>query len=388
MKYATAENGRRRKSALWLCCVSLALAAGTMAQGGGVGGVAARGRLLAPVYLNTQGPFSFLVDTCLARPVVTPAVAAYLGLPSEPGDLSRIELLECGTPPPHAEEVLVQDLSPLSERLGTELAGILPARQAGFEVRMDFGLAELAWAPLEAEDGVVGNEPASLPLRVTAEGAPLVHALVNGTHLPELLLDSVLPESVALPADLVQSMGSGKAGTRALTAKGSPAVLDAGGLKPGMRVRLDSLKVGEMTVERPICLILKAGAEGRIGLGLLRHTRLTVAYETGLAKIEALGAQTVTEPALGGCGVGLGPFRDGRWELQVEAGSAAHGAGLRTGDTLLRVNDLELDAPGGMPGLLASEIEKRLFPAPGTAIEIRARGREDRTVALVAEELL
>lgn len=371
-------------SAIMLC----AGCAAVWAQDDFVQGAEARGRLVIPVTLNGAGPFAFLVDTCLPRPVITPQSATYLRLPFEGDTVVRVKSVVCGPIPDHAESMAVEDLTELSQRLGIELAGLLPAHQPGFEVTIDFEAAQVRWARIET-DPVPGQEGTQPPaLKVDSSGAPCVGVLFGGQHLRSLRVDSAAADGLALNAADLEAIGALRAGTPWLTPDGEPAKGRASAPPSGTRLRIAEIKVGGVTIENPVCLVLGDDESGYLGVGLLRLFRIGLAYEAGRFRAEPLHGDALSDPPLSGYGLALDRFIEGFWTVRVAKGSPAHDAGLRTGDVLLKAGDLALDAAGQTPGAFAKEIERRLLAAPGTTLEVRARGKEDRTVVLTAQTLL
>ena len=348
----------------------------------------ARGRIVVPVTVNAAGPFAFLLDTCLSRPVITPATATYLRLPVESENLVQVKSVVCGPIPEHGETMAVEDLTDLSQRLGVELAGILPAHQPGFEVVFDFEAAQVRWNRFESAEPPASEGAKPPTLKVDNSGAPCVGVLLCGQHLRELRIDTVAVDGLALPASDLEAIGALRAGAPWLSADGSQEKGRASAPPAGTRLRIAQLKVGGVTVENPVCLVLNDGEPGYIGLGLLRLFRLGLAYEAGRLQVEPLHGAALTDPPLSGYGLSLDHFVEGYWTVRVGKHSPAHEAGLRTGDVLLKVGDLALEAAGQTPGSFAKEIERRLLAATGTTLEVRARGKEDRTVMLTAQPLL
>jgi len=367
---------------LWAGCHAV------WAQDDFVQGAEARGRLVIPVTLNGSGPFAFLLDTCLPRPVITPQAATYLRLPFEGDTIVHVKSVICGSIPDHGESMAVEDLTDLSQRLGIELAGLLPAHQPGFEVKIDFESAQVRWVRLETEavSGQEGTQPPSL--KVDSVGAPCASVLLCGQHLRALRIDSAAADGLALNTADLEAIGALRAGTPWLTPDGEPAKGRASAPPPGTRLRIAQLKVGGVTIENPVCLVLGENEPGYLGVGLLRLFHIGLAYEAGRFQTEPLRGNALSDPPLSGYGIALDRLTEGYWTIRVAKGSPAHDAGLRTGDVLLKIGDLALETAGQTPGAFAKEIERRLLAAPGTTLEVRARGKEDRTVALTAQTLL
>lgn len=368
--------------------VGLLVAAVAAAEESGLRPVEARSRIIVPVMIDERGPFSFLFDTALAAPVVTPAVASYLNATVSGQDQVQLKNIEFGSITAHDETALVRELAVLSQSLGLELAGLLPAHQAGHEVQFDFETPSVAWAPLDKGDLEKPESQEPPVLSVDAAGAPCARVLLNGKYLRSLRIDTVSPDTVALPAADLEAIEAIKPKQRRILPDGTLQAEAEGTPSPGTLLRLQRLSVAGATVEQPVCRVLEAGAPGYIGVGLLRAFRVALAYESGLFRLEPLQSGTLSNPPVGDFGIALSYWQEGHWRILVAPGSPAHEAGLRTEDALLKVGDLALDNAANTPGALAKEIERRLFAAPGASLEVRARGGEDRTVLLAARPAL
>src|SRR3984957_10417296 len=93
------------------------------------------GRIVVPVMINGQGPFRFIVDTGASHSVVSPALAAKLGL----------------TPTP-AAAILVNGMTGTAQVPGVTIAKL----QAG-DLAIEDTNFPVVWAPLMAgADGILG----------------------------------------------------------------------------------------------------------------------------------------------------------------------------------------------------------------------------------------
>ncbi len=364
-----------------------------VAQEDALQAIEARGRLIVPVTINEDGPFSFLLDTCLGNPVITPQTAQYLNLPFEGSEVVRAAAFGCAAIPPHEERLAVEDLGVLSRQLGVELAGLLPAQRPGFEAHLTFEPPRVWWTPLENPGPETAETPEILggpeqagtqSLKVDAEGAPCVPVLLEGKHLRMLRLDTASSDMLALSAADLEAVGALKSGMARLSPEGRLEKSPRGMPQPGARVRLGALQFGGLRIEGVVCRVLAENEPGQVGTGLLRHFRVGLAFEAGRVRLEPLHTGPLTAAPLSGFGIALDLFEAGAWTIRVVKDSPAHDAGLRTGDVLLRVGEVALDAAGQVPGAYARELERQLSAPPGTTVEIRARGKEDRTVTLTS----
>lgn len=172
------------------------------------------GRVMAPVYLNGQGPFLFIVDTGANRTVLSPETARRLGISidtasratvhgvtgSEQAPLARVREMRAG-------RIVRRDvLMPVvSSRVHADADGMLGADNlAGTRLTVDFrrnriDIVESIGAPLRPRDAV------SLPAEMRFGLLPLVQGRVSGVGI-ETVIDTGAERSIgngALRAALV-----------------------------------------------------------------------------------------------------------------------------------------------------------------------------------------
>lgn len=358
--------------------------------------VSARGRLLVPVSINGAAPYYFLLDTAIQSPVLDRDVASYLQLPQagEPvaaqdasGKRVQAVAVEVGAfqfagMPAHEVTMGVLDLSPLSERLGRRVAGLLPAYQAGLEATIDLAAASVTWRPLGAA-GLEAEDSTALPITLDDRGAPTALFTVNGKHALSLEIDTVHSEVVALPRDFLSRNGLLEERTQRL-------VTPLGGGRSQTQIRLAELELSGAVVSRPVCTVLPDGEPGRVGLGFLKHFRITLGFEFGLMRLEWDGAKAVTDPPIVGYGVAPRRLSKGSWEVCVAEGSPAHRAGLRIGDYLGAVNGEALGDIGfeAVVNRLSAEAGATVTLSVARASSEAPSGYDYREVTLTAEPLL
>ena len=304
-----------------------------------------RNRIVVSVMLNGIGPYPFLLDTALRRPIVSVEVAEYLGLSGSARNMptedhagnpfvvtaALLESFSFAGMPEQPETVAIMDLTALSARLGSRIAGILPAYQPGFEISIDYDGPSVTWRSLAIARLDAPDTQTALTA-IDASGAPRVNVRVNGTESIPMIIDINLPATVAIPEDTLQSMN--------FISDMTPHILTTASAWQGdTQVRLDSIQTAGALLRRPVCRVLTAGSTPRLGLDFLRHFRVTLNYEYGLVRLERTGGRVLEEVPLTGYGIALAHVAFGYWQLQVAMGSPAYEAGIRTGDFLIGIND-------------------------------------------------
>jgi hypothetical protein len=346
---------------------------------------AARGRLVVPVAINGSGEYPFLLDSCLQNPVMTPEAASASGLRQEYPSVGeagartpvvKVEGLSAAGIPAHALTVAVLDLAPLAARLGRPLSGVLPLYQPGLEVSVSFGDASVAWRPL---DKARLEKPDHRTVRMVIDdsGAPTLPVLVNQQRMLRLQIDLARAGACGLPRRALEDMNLLRNDTprlRTITGDGQRQT----------QIRLQSLLAASATLNTPVCTIIEDDAEpGWVGLGFLRHFRLTLNFEYGLVRLDNARQNTFEDPPIVGCGLTPGTFDGQYWHVNVAEDSSAWNAGIRTGDVLTAVNDRPL---AGESADLAASL---LTGPPGTPVACTmARDGGLATVTLSYEPLL
>jgi hypothetical protein len=293
----------------------------------------ARGRLLVDGSIEAIGPYPFLLDTCISQGILHNGVDAYLSL-------SRLDQPENGMPKVAApfalgpleaghETFLVADLTPLAERLGSPLGGIVPAHQPGLEITLDFPGARVVWRSLDSALLLDATVPGAMPMLLDEEGAPQVQVLLAGSHLIPARLDTAYGGLLSLPEKTLRDMG--------MAPPEEMLTLHPQG-QDQRQVLLPSVAAGPARLRPCLCDIAAPGEPARVGLAFLRHFRVTLNYEHGLLRFESDSSLDLILPAPAGTGIVPSVQRDGNWTIGVVSGSPAALAGVTPQHLLLQVN--------------------------------------------------
>lgn len=376
---------RRGPPLLAASAIVLLTLSGADAAGATVNGQKARGRILVPTYLNGQGPCLMLLDLGVRHPVVDPAVVSVLGLQPASNTVKQTDALgreiAASTvsvevrPAPQVAQVdaaLVVNLTAISQWLGTEIGGILPAHLPGYEIEIDLPSARVTWRGLGDARLQDANDTQTLRMQVDPGGAPIVHALIDHTTLTPLRLDFACPTALGLTPALFKQLGLPNETPRLRLLDNTQELL-----------RLSHVKLGNVVVEDPLACNLPEGDTPCAGLELLQGTRLTLNFEFGLCRIEPLAAASFRTPPMAGFGVVPQRIEGGFWRLQVVDQSPAALAGLHSGDWLVSVNSKSAE------GLSYDAVEKLLATETGGEAMIAiSRAGVPQRVMLVAALLL
>lgn len=364
-------------------CLGLAAAWPASAADAAPGFEAFRGRIVAEAMLEGVGPYPFLLDSCLRRPVLHAGVQRYLGLPLEtppgaPRDLAaaQVQRFALGALGAVPERFTVVDLTKLGRAIGTPVAGIASLHQPGYEVVIDFAGGGVRWRPL-ARAILDGNAPdgmAVAPMRFDARGRPEVDALIGGERMLPAIIDTMHPGTLELPlGEIARLAGEGTA---------RKIVIRVSGDRERTLHFAGSLAIGAALLEGVYAEAGPHGAPARIGLGALRHFEATLNFEAGRIGLSHPDGVRRALPPPSGAGLTLEAREEAGWRVGVIAGGPAADAGIQPGALLTEVDGWPVHARN------AAELEARLFAPPGAAVSVAASagGREHR-VTLTARPL-
>jgi predicted aspartyl protease len=355
-----------------------------------------RDKIVVPVSLNGVGPYPFIWDLSAIQPVMANEVAGFLQLTPDPA--ARVEVRDDAghvttAAPVQVSEFqvgnrsfrdmpfLVMDLTPWTQLLGTPAAGLFGARVPGAEYAIDFERNLLTVRPGDSEEGLRETDPLTVRLQWNARGQPTVQALVDGNHMRRFVLDTTFGGVVGISEQTLSGMGLGTADAPRLTVEETKE----GAPKPAGRtqIRLKSIRVGGAEVVDPVCMVDMPNEEARIGLGFLKHFRVTISIDKGLLCLESQGALSVKDGPVCGCGLSVGHFSEGYWSVWVAKGSPAARAGLVSGARLMEIDGKD------MKGAVYAAASEPLAGAEGATVTVTvSQDGERRTVLLALEKLL
>ena len=367
-----------------LCLLGAAATAGAATGGADQAPFAiARNRLLLPGHVNETGPYLFILDLAAPQSVLDTAVAKYLQLQPSPTGTVLVKSFQAGDLAPHSVEMAVTDLSPCLATLGTPVAGILRARDLGNTLELDFSGNSVA-VSAEPLDGA----PPAVAAERGEDGELLVNALVNESHMCKCVLDLAFGGTVGVPERRLREWDLLQDSTPCLVIDKPP--LASQQPDGDTQLRIKRLKLANREVLDPVCDVLPAGAQPKIGLGFLQHFLVRLDLDNGVVRLErhpAKGESALREGPVVGFGVALAEMRGKQWTLWVARNSPASAAGLLSGALLLSINGK--DTAGVTTGMAYSELAGLLQAKPGGAITLAVQQGDDvRTVTLVAEKLL
>ncbi len=358
-----------------------------------------RDKVIAPMLVNGEGPYSFILDLGIEHPVVSREIAAALkqdAASTEPAQgpnpagtqnaesVIEVQEFRLGDAASKPGRALIMDLAPFKATLGIEIGGIFSGRELGKRVLIDFAANTISVRSLNG-DAPSDSDTRSVRLRLDERGQPVVSGLIDGKHVRSFLVDTTLGSVMAMPEQALRDLGLLSDATPRLAVEPMPegGPDQAASLSEKMQIRLKSLRVGSAEIQRPLCSILPSEESLRIGLGFLKYFRTTFDFEANLLLLEHKGAMPVVCGPVASCGLTPARFAEGYWSVWVAKDSLAAKANIRSGTRLIEVNGADLkDAPyAEVAGKLAAE-------EGGTLSVTFIQGSETRTTPLAVQPLL
>jgi clan AA aspartic protease (TIGR02281 family) len=359
------------------------------------------GHHFAWVRLGDSAPRLFLVDTGAGLTAVSQELADTLGLPlgdaagmlSAGGGFgarsSTIPSLSLGTIERRDVTCVVIDFSELRSSLAPNLEGILGASALNrLAVTFDFEHDALVLTE-GGEATSAGTSGVRVRFQALGGQISVPGRLEGGAEFP-FILDTGAPITF-VPDEAVQGIHDAPRvpGVEYYGVDGRPL--------EGEAIRLRSLSIGSLRVDRPIVvttgsggaedptgLTISSGTRGVLGSNVLRRFKLTLDYPRGEVVFVPIAGAKEDDGGLVGPGVVVDGSRGSYFVRAVVAGSAAAREGVAPGDRILaidgRLADYLNDPPGGA----------QLLGVRGSKAELKLRSKDgrERTLRLVREPLL
>ena len=335
-----------------------------------------RDHMLAPVWVNGEGPFTFLVDSCIRMPALDVSVVSRLGLQRESLESNGVtvpsvqSVLDFAGLPAHQIPATIIDCGGLFAMLGREVHGLLPLYLPGYEVELDFRNHRIIWRSME-NSLLQPDDPEAVRMRVDTDGAPLVQVMLNGRSMRPFRVDTAFTEMLGLPEKGLNTLTGEKADRLNLSAANDTHTT---------YFRLPRMQLGPARWDQPMGVILPPESKPCLGARALKAFRVVMNYEAGLIRFEA-ASMTVNAPSLTGYGLIPTKLDRGLWVVAVLADSPAARAGIVGGSRIVRIN-------GEAADMLSYEaLYLHLHAMPGRELKITLEATPPKPHVLVAEKL-
>jgi len=300
-----------------------------------------RNRIVLPAMVNGEGPYAFVLDTAGTHTAVDQTVAAHLGLS---GETAEVDIAVCGQRA-FAGEALTGDLSGFAKQLGMNVAGVLGGRTMTGMLELDFAHRAALW---QSAIVIAGENPNRVRLETGPEGAWVPCAVDGGEPTPAVI-DTLFAGTLRLPAG---RLGEGVEPAARLVGTGETFA------------RLKSVQVAAAAVRNPVCTVSQDARTAALGVGYLRHFRVTLGLPDKFVTLEPPTQGKAEEAAVRGTGIVPARATEAGWTVDVVAGSPADEAGVRPGDVLFAVHGI------GLAGAAFDRVQELLSAEGGPAVRV------------------
>jgi predicted aspartyl protease len=256
--------------------------------------------ILVPVTVNGNGPFEFILDTGAGLTVVSPELAALVGIDAtgskEAMGAGGKVVVQLGTAASitvggatrrDAAVAISEELSRIAAVVGSKVDGAFGhGFLAGYVVTIDYRTAVLGLADASEPRGASG--PSAVPFRLASPAKPLilVPARVNGTGPYQFALDTGASTTV-LASGLAQELGIARTGAPAMTGGGGAVAASLGTLRSlalGDR-RINNLPIVIADFLSALSTVVGERLDGIVGHNYLREFRVTIDYGQGMLEL-------------------------------------------------------------------------------------------------------
>jgi predicted aspartyl protease len=352
----------------YLLSVALAQGDAAPATDGSVPFMAVRGKLIVPVSAAGHGPYAFLLDSGINRPLLDLRTASELGSAATEAQTLQLASLEVGSLKVPQAVADVADLSALEKVLGTGVAGLLPVHWGDVGLAIDFGRGRMAY-------GMPGERRYSryTTLQAEKDGLRVSVAVNGGRHYPARV-DLSRADTFSVPKPLAEKLG--------LLNKALPRVEFDDESDERLQVRAESLELGDAELKNAVCSVRESGDEAVIGTGFLKHFNVFFDFANGKLWLSPLNPTTAEDEPVVAYGVVPGRIEEGYWTLRVAINSPAFRAGIKAGDRLKAIDDDDMQSK------TYDEVSKRLAATPGRSAKLTIlRGEETKDFKVQPEPL-
>ena len=250
--------------------------------------------LLLPVRVNGRGPFEFILDTGAGITLVTPELAAKVGIGATGAreghsaggkvsvSLAELESIEVGSVRREQLQVGILDLGQIARTIGSNVDGDLGYNfLQHFRLRLDYRRNELRLDDPKKFEFIEASPLTELPIRLAAPAKPIivVETFINGSGPFNFAIDTGTSTS-AISAELSEHLGLQTTPIGPVTTGGAPLNLAAG--------RVGSMQIGGArladvaVVIGPFLALLSQAAEtkldGIVGHNFLKNFQVMIDY--------------------------------------------------------------------------------------------------------------
>jgi len=337
-----------------------------------------RGTILIQSELPTSNCF-FLLDTGVSIPaidnncqnnIIKDEYKVSAGNPL----IKNVNLNSASFPVYHGD-ILLSNLSNISNKLGVCLCGIIPIYFPGYEIYIDFGNEKITWRLISTERKREKEKVFYEKLYFSPEQPiPQVPVTLNSKISLLANIDFVRSENIGIPMNIVNEKKITNGKNKFARYKDGKVV---------QYFRLKTLRIGNQNFENLLAVSVPGEKNAWIGTHFWRKSVIHISYEE--AKLHLLKTGNYKEEIWTGIGIIPDYLSEQGWIIGViEDTPAWNKANLRGGECLQKINDFDVK------NIKIEHLIQLLNSKPGTVLDctfINQVGSEIKT-PLTAEEIL
>ncbi|MCX8063943.1 MAG: hypothetical protein N3G21_02075 [Candidatus Hydrogenedentes bacterium] len=273
----------------------------------------------------------FLLDSGVSVPVIDEKLAREaINIEGEGSINITSEVLENFLSIPHMEssKILLEDLFPLSRKLGVRIFGVIPLYFPGYEVFLDFGDGRVGWCSLSMRTKEKIKKIPTVELNFSASTQiPRVLVILNRRYSIVANVDITKGEHIGLPLRVLNERKIGVRDMKFAHFEGKREVC---------YFKLDSIRVASLEMKNVVGVASVDEIEPWLGIKFWRNFGVGINYELG--KIYFLVRnEDLEEGEWSGTGVLLDCLIEEGWLVGVIEDSSAWESGIVPGDLLISI---------------------------------------------------
>ena len=257
--------------------------------------------ILVPVQVNDSGPFDFILDTGAGTSLLTPELAAQLGVKivgmkegqTAGGKLSvslaKVESLAVGEAKLDNVDVAIVDLGHLGKTLGATIEGDIGYNfLKHFRITIDYRTTEIRFEDPNRIDSFGHTAKTEVPIRLANPAKPLilVDVYANGRGSYQFAIDTGT-STTAITPEAARQLGVESSPIGPITTGSARVAASAGNLKSFQvgGARIDRMPVIVADFFDALSSVVGAKLDGIVGYNFLRNYKVVIDYPNELLSL-------------------------------------------------------------------------------------------------------
>lgn len=193
----------------------------------------------------------------------------------------------------------------------------------------------------EKKDLIIPQNSFSIPFTSDVTGTPIVHLSIGSTTIKRLKVDTGSVGFISTEYDHLKELKSNNEVVNERTSFGanSVGIFGISGNDTSKQVLLKKISIGDLTLDNQI-VDFKKGKNSLLGMSFLKNYLVTIDWNNNL--ISLTPQSNFNNSFAESFGISLYKTGDKMIVSSITEGSSAQTSGIRVGDTVLQVNELDV----------------------------------------------